>query len=604
VGGWFGVALRIDLAEERVTRVPLGAEALRLVIGGVGLGTWLLLGETPPGYDPLGPDAAVVLATGPLSGTPLTTSAKYALCAKSPLTGRLGDALSSSSFALAIKRAGLDAIVIRGRARRPSILLVDEEGARLEPAGALWGSGEPVSVAGAALSARFPEHAFALIGPAGEALVRYAGVTNDGRHAGRGGLGAVLGAMRLKAIGARGHRRVPLADAPATVAISRALARRSLGPATEKYRELGTVGNLATFNRLAALPTRNFRESTFEGAAAVAGETLRETRRRGRGSCAACTIGCEHFFEVAPGEPAVRAEYESVFALGPLCGISDPEVVLRASRACDELGLDTISAGGTIAFAMECAERGLFDGGPFEAEARGLRFGDGARLLSLLDAIAARRGALGDLLADGSRRAAERLGPPAPDFTAHVKGLELPGYEPRALQSLAIGLCVAARGADHNKSGAYEVDLSGAVDRYAASEASALGAVATEDRAAVLDSLILCKFLRGALVDLHAEAAAMLAAVTGAELDVAAAARRIILLKRWFNEREGWTAAEDTLPARFFDEPLGQGASRGAVLSRAALAAGIATYYRARGLRPDGTLPPETRAAHQLDALA
>lgn len=605
-GGFFGEYLRIDLGSGEAIRVALDPAIARRFIGGVGLGAWLLHQETPRGFDPLGAEAAVIFAFGPLLGTPLTTSAKYALVAKSPLTGRIGDALSSSRFAVMAKRMGVDAIVLTGCAARPSVLLLDEAGASLEAAGELWGHGLPVSEAARALATRFPGHAFALIGPAGEHLVRYAGVTNEGRHAGRGGLGAVLGAKRLKAIGVRGERRVPLADAAKTIALSKALARRSLGPATEKYRELGTVGNLAAFNRLAALPTRNFQESTFEGAADVSGEILHATRRKGRGSCITCTIGCEHFFEVAPGEAPVKAEYENVFALGPLCGIRDPEVVLRASRSCDELGLDTISAGGTIAFAMECAERGLFGGTVFEAEARGLRFGDGARLLALLEDIAFRRGALADLLAEGSRSAAARLGPPAPDFAPHVKGLEIPGYEPRALQSMALGFSVGSRGADHNRSGAYEADFSGQVDRFHVSAESARSAIATEDRAAMLDSLILCKFLRGTLVDFFGESAEMLAAVTGFDCDadeLRRAARRIVLLKRLFNEREGWTAAEDTLPERFFTQSLTKGAADGAVISRAGLADSIAAYYAARGLRPDGTVPAETLSANQLEPL-
>jgi len=605
-GGFFGEYLRVDLGSGEAIRVALDPVIARRFIGGVGLGAWLLHQETPRGFDPLGAEAAVIFAFGPLLGTPLTTSAKYALVAKSPLTGRIGDALSSSRFAVMAKRMGVDAIVLTGCAARPSVLLLDEDGASLEAAGDLWGHGLPVSEAARALASRFPGHAFALIGPAGEHLVRYAGVTNEGRHAGRGGLGAVLGAKRLKAIGVRGERRVPLADAAKTIALSKALARRSLGPATEKYRELGTVGNLAAFNRLAALPTRNFQDSTFEGAVDVSGEILHATRRKGRGSCINCTIGCEHFFEVAPGEAPVKAEYENVFALGPLCGIRDPEVVLRASRSCDELGLDTISAGGTIAFAMECAERGLFGGTVFEAEARGLRFGDGARLLALLDDIAFRRGALADLLAEGSRSAAARLGPPAPDFAPHVKGLEIPGYEPRALQSMALGFSVGSRGADHNRSGAYEADFSGQVDRFNVSAESARSAIATEDRAAMLDSLILCKFLRGTLVDFFGESAEMLAAVTGFDCDadeLRRAAQRIVLLKRLFNEREGWTAVEDTLPERFFTQSLTQGAASGAVISRAGLADSIAAYYEARGLRPDGTVPAETLSANQLEPL-
>lgn len=606
LGGFWGRYVRIDVASGDAQAVALRPEALRAVIGGAGLGALLLLRETPAGFDPLGPEAALVIAFGPLVGTPLTTSAKLAVVAKSPLTDRINDALSSSTFALAGKRTGFDAIVLTGRAKEPSVVLLDEERATILPCPDLWGRDLSIAEVSSILEGRFPGFEFAVTGIAGEHLVRYAGLANSGRHAGRGGLGAVLGSKRVKAVGVRGKRRVPIAKPERAVALAKDLARRSIGPATEKYRELGTVANLATFNRLAALPTRNFQASTFEGAAALSGETLKETRERGRGSCASCTIGCEHFFEVAPGKGAVKAEYESVFALGPLCGISDPAVVLEASRRCDELGLDTISAGGTIAFAMECAERGLFEGGPFEGEARGLRFGDGERLLALLGDIARRRGALGDLLAEGSRRAARIIGPPAPDFAPHVKGLEIPGYEPRALQTMALGFAVSSRGADHNRSGAYEADFSGKVNRLAPSPADARFAVETEDRAAAMDSLILCKFLRGALADFFGETAALFEAVTGMDMtadELRAAARRIVLLKRIFNAREGWTAAEDTLPARFFEAPLPEGPSRGAILTREGLAAMIRAYYAARGLREDGSVPPELIASAGVSGL-
>jgi len=606
-GGYFGRFLRVDTGSGRATVVPIAPAVLESVIGGVGLGTYLLARETPAGFDPYGPEAAVVFAFGPLVGTPLTTSAKFAVVTKSPLTDRLTDSLSSSAFALSGKRTGFDALVLVGRAERPSVVLIDGDRVEIAECSDLWDTDLGVSDATAALAKRFPRYELATIGVAGERLVRYAGLANGGRHAGRGGIGAVLGSKRIKAIGVRGSERVPLADAARTVALSRDLARRSLGPATEKYRELGTVANLATFNRLAALPTRNFQQATFEGAAAISGEVLKVTREKGRGSCAACTIGCEHFYEVERGAAPVKAEYENLFALGPLCGISDPDVVLAASRACDELGLDTISAGGTIAFAMECSERGLLDRGPWGDQAKGLRFGDGARLLTLLDDIAHRRGALGDLLAEGSRRAARAIGPPAPDFAPHVKGLEIPGYEPRALQSMALGFAVGSRGADHNRSGAYEVDFSGKVDRFAGSPEGARLAVETEDRAALLDALILCKFLRGALRDPSAEAAEMLRAVTGIEFsadDTRAAAARIVLLKKLFNVREGWTAAEDTLPARFFDDALPDGVSRGAVLSRDGLDAMIAAYYAARGWRADGSVPGTLVAAAGLESVA
>ncbi|MBK8252665.1 MAG: aldehyde:ferredoxin oxidoreductase [Polyangiaceae bacterium] len=593
-GGYFGVYALIDLNEIERGGGPilkaLSVDELRPVIGGVGLAALLLCRY---------PDA-LVAAFGPLVGTPLTTSAKWSIAAKSPATHRFCDALSSSDFALLAKRLGVDALVIRGGARAGSVLLI-EGGVRARLASM---SGELVYTTGlgevtARLQAAHPGFAFAAVGPAAHHGVRFACITNDGRHAGRGGLGTRMAQMGLVAIGVLGKQAVPIANVSAAAAIAKDLAQRSLGPATAKYRELGTVANVAAFNRLAVLPTRNFQASTFEGAEGLSGEALRATRDRGRGSCRNCTIGCEHFFEVAPGEAPQKVEYENVYALGPLCGVSNPSAVLAAARLCDELGLDTISTGASIAFAMECEERGLFKGTPWENEARGLRFGDAERMTALIEAIAFRRGRLGDLLANGTREAARALGPEAERIAPHVKGLELPGYEPRALQTMALGLSVAARGADHNRSGAYEADFSGKVNRFEPSAENANFAIASEDRAAAMDSLILCKFLRGALTDFWGESALMLEAVTGLDFsatELQQAARRVVGLKKLFNEEAGWTEAEDTLPARFFDEALPTGAARGAVLSRENFNVMKRAYYAQRGWEADGRLSAGERS--------
>jgi aldehyde:ferredoxin oxidoreductase len=258
--------------------------------------------------------------------------------------------------------------------------------------------------------------------------------------------------------------------------------------------------------------------------------------------------------------------------------------VFAASARCDELGIDTISAGGTIAWAMECVERGLLDE-PW------LRFGDGAALLRALDAIGARSPGLGELLAQGSRRAAGVVGHSSIDFAPQVKGLELPGYEPRSLQAMALGLAVNARGADHNRSGAYEADLSGELDRLAGGAAHVAAAVDTEDRAAVMDSMILCKFLRGVFDDPFTEWATLLTLVTGWRLDadeLRDTARRIVRAKRAFNMREGATAADDTLPARMLETPLELGSGRRASLDAERLQSMIAGYYVERGLDEEG----------------
>jgi aldehyde:ferredoxin oxidoreductase len=593
-GGYFGQALVADASTGTAHTLPLPDDLLRAYIGGAGLGTWLLHRLSPPGTDPLAPAAPLAFVFSPLVGTPLTTSAKFAVVAKSPLTGLLNDALSSSQFAIAGKLTGHDAIVVTGACDRLSVLLVDGDGARFSEAADL--AGLPAAQAETRLRERLGTGwRVAATGPAGERGVRYATISHDGRHAGRGGLGAVLGAKHLKAVAVRAATKVAPAHPDLVLAAARDLRARSFGPATAKYRELGTLANLLAFNALSTLPSRNFQAATFTDAPRLAAEDLASMRRVARNSCASCTIGCEHIY-AARGGRRMRVEYENVFALGPMCGVSDPDAVLTASGLCDELGLDTISAGGTIAWAMECAERGLID-------APWLRFGDADALLRALAEIGDRRG-LGDLLAEGSRRAADRVGGGSAAFAPHVKGLELPGYEPRTLQAMALGLAVNPRGADHNRSGAYEADLSGDLDRLAGGAEHVAAAIETEDRAAVMDSLILCKFLRGVFTDPFGEWAALLSAVTGWQLDGAElrqTARRIVLAKRVYNLREGWRPEDDWLPERLLTEPVTVGSGRVATLTPRRLRGMIDAYYTARGLDSQGRPAPAELASLRLE---
>ena len=593
-GGYFGQALVVDASAGTAHTLPLPDELLRAYIGGAGLGTWLMHRLAPPGADPLSPAAPLAFVFSPLVGTPLTTSAKFAVVAKSPLTGMLNDALSSSHFAISGKLTGHDAIVVHGACDRPSVLLVNGAGARFTGAADLWG------LSAAEAETRLRERLgrgwrVAAIGPAGERGVRYATISHDGRHAGRGGLGAVLGAKRIKAVAVRAATKVAPAHPEAVVAAARDLRERSFGPATAKYRELGTLANLLAFNAINTLPTKNFQAATFAEAPQLAAEDLAGMRQVARNSCASCTIGCEHIYS-ARGGKKMRVEYENVFALGPMCGVSDPDAVLSASGLCDELGLDTISAGGTIAWAMECAERGLID-------APWLRFGDPGALQRALEEIGERRG-LGELLAEGSRRAAERVGGGSAAFAPHVKGLEMPGYEPRTMQAMALGLAVNARGADHNRSGAYEADLSGDHDRLEGGDAHVAAAIETEDRAAVMDSLILCKFLRGVFTEPFGEWAALLSAVTGWDVNGAElrrTARRIVLAKRVFNIREGWQPGDDWLPERVLSEPLQLSSGRVATLTPQRLRGMIDAYYAARGLDAQGRPDPADLAGLRLD---
>jgi aldehyde:ferredoxin oxidoreductase len=571
--GYHGCYLRVDVSTGEAVTVPIHETILREYIGGSGLGTRLLLDSGSATVDALSPEALFIFAFSPLVGTPLTTSAKFAVVSRSPLTDRINDSLAGSGFALAGKRCGCDAIVLVGRAPSLSALVIDDGNVRLHAVEELRGASCP-ETEDAVRHSLGVDYRVASIGPAGERLVRYATVSHDRRHAGRGGSGAVLGSKNIKAVAVRGTKRCEWADANELVALSRDLSERSFGPATAKYRELGTAANLLTLNRFGALPTRNFQIGSFDDAAGLSPAELGARYSRVRASCTACTIGCEHLYGIDNND--VRVEYESLFALGSLCGIGDGGAVLRASQRCDEVGIDTISAGGTIAFAMECVERGLLD-------TRWLQFGSGDAVLKAIDLIGRREG-VGDLLAEGSRRAAMTIGHDTIAFAPQVKGLEIPGYEPRALQTMALGFAVGSRGADHNRSGAYEVDFSDKVDRRHATLDSVRHAIETEDKAAVMDSLILCKFLRGVFADFYGEAAEMLRFVTGWKVtaeELRDTARRIIAAKRQFNMMAGWTPAEDTLPERFFSAPLRNDPA--AALTRERFQQLVAEYHRQRG---------------------
>lgn len=601
--GYHGAYLVVDLTNESVRWKPLSESVLRRFIGGIGLGTYLLYEHCPPGIDPLDPGNPLIFVTSPLVGSRLTTSSKFAVVAKSPLTGFIGDSLSSSYLATELKGAGCDALVIVGSSDRATFLSVHEGGVDFLDASDLMGLS--TSETEAAVKARMGARTrVACIGPAGEKLVRFASISNDGgRQAGRTGPGAVMGSKNLKAIAVRGTSRVPVADSEWLDITRRDLARRSLGPATEKYRTLGTVANVAVFDRLGTLPTLNFRQSTFEGAESVGGEALHQSHHVKNAHCANCTIGCEQILATNDDGPRAvgRMEYESAFALGPLVGVEDPNIVIRASRFCDDAGIDTISAGGTIAWAMECFDRGILT----EDDTGGLNlsFGSADAVMTALQMIADRDG-LGGLLAEGSRIASAEVGHGSGAWAMQVKGLEMPGYEPRSLKTMALGLAVSTRGACHNRSSAYEADFSSTVDRLKADEQRGRITAAGEDFSAVLDSLIWCKFLRKAFHDLYEESAAIYERVTGQPMtadELRQAGERINNLKKLFNIREGWTRDDDTLPPRVLDEKLPTGVVQGIGLDRADLDMMIGSYYQARGWTEDGLIPESK--LRELDLL-
>ena len=597
--GFYGRLLHVDLSTGESFWHEIEESRLRAFLGGIGLGTSLLYDYAPPGVDPFSPANPLIFASAPLVGTGLTTTAKFAVVTKSPLTGFIADSLSSSYFALELKRVGIDALVITGRAAAMSYIFIHNEKVEIHGAEHLRGKSPLESESTIRTEIDTPTARIAAIGKAGENKVRFATISNEGRHAGRGGVGAVMGSKNLKAVALRGNRDISVADPSAVEEIAGALRERSLGSLTDKYRKIGTVANLAVFNRLGTLPTRNFQQSTFDHAEALSGETLTENNFSRRHGCAACTIQCERLFKALNGEEQ-RLEYETLFALGPLCGIENPDVVLRAAQLCDHYGTDTISVGGTIAWTMECSERGLLP------QAQRLRFAQADDLLAIIPAIAERRG-LGDLLAEGSRRAAIEIGNESMHWAMHVKGLELPGYEPRSLKTMALGLAVSPRGACHNRSGAYEADFSGEVDRLRTDSRRGGLVAASEDFAAVLDSLIVCKFLRKCFNDFYSEAAELLSKVTGWDYSSAELKRtgeRIHNLKKLFNMREGWRTEDDWLPPRLLSEPLPTGVAQGIGLPAEELREMIQSYYQARGWDEQGCISEEKLQELELPVSA
>jgi aldehyde:ferredoxin oxidoreductase len=586
--GFHGRLLHIDLNSGEALPQDIEESRLRAFLGGIGLGTSLLYDYAPPGVEPYAPQNPLIFTSAPLVGTGLTTTAKFAVVTKSPLTGFIADSLSSSHFALEFKRTGLDALVITGRAPSLAYLLINDQKVEIRDARGLAGKSpaETESLIRSELNSSAVR--LAAIGKAGENRVRFATISNEGRHAGRGGVGAVMGSKNLKAIALCGNGEIHVADSKAVAAIAESLRRRSLGSLTDKYRSIGTVANLAVFNRLGTLPTRNFQQSTFEDAEALSGETLTENHFSRRHGCASCTIQCERLFRSLAGEEQ-RLEYETLFALGPLCGITDPEAVLRAAHLCDSYGLDTISTGGTLAWAMECSERGLLP----EAQRLGLRFGQPDGLMAAISAIAERQG-LGALLADGSRRAALEIDNESLYWAMHVKGLELPGYEPRSLKTMALGLAVSPRGACHNRSGAYEADFSGEVDRLRADAGRGSLVADSENFAAVLDSLIICKFLRKCFSDFYSEGAELLSKVSGwncSSTELRRIGERIHTVKKLFNIREGWQLEDDWLPGRLLCENLPTGVAQGIGLTSDELREMIRGYYKAREWDENGFVP-------------
>ncbi|MHB0870086.1 MAG: aldehyde ferredoxin oxidoreductase family protein, partial [Chloroflexota bacterium] len=448
--GYTGKVLRVDLTEGSIRAEEPEEKLYRSCLGGSALALNYLLRELKPGVDPLGPDNLLVFAPSILNGTPAPGCSRYTVAAKSPLTGGFGEAEAGGWWGPELKLAGFDAVIVSGVSPRPVYLYIHDGEASLRDAGRIWGLDTGEAQAGIRRELGDEKIRVAQIGPAGEKLVRYACVLNELKHSnGRSGMGAVMGSKKLRAIAVRGTGKPALHDG-AGVEEVRKQVRANYHQTPGDMHDLGTSGGVPFLDARGILPTRNFLQGSFEDARAISGQTMADTILTSRGTCYACYIACKR--EVKTGEPYNvdpaygGPEYETIGSLGSLCGVGDLAAVAKGNELCNRYGLDTISVGTTIAFAMEAFQAGHLTAA--DTDGLELRFGNADAMLRAITAIAERRG-IGDLLAEGVRIAARRLGGGAEALAIHSKGQEFPMHEPRGKRSLAIGYAVSPTGACH-----------------------------------------------------------------------------------------------------------------------------------------------------------
>lgn len=571
--GYTGKILRVNLSDKTISVEEPGESFYRKYWGGRGLIAYYLLNELPKGADPLGPENILIFAAGPLTGAPVAGSGRNSVGAKSPLTGGYGDAEAGGYFGAELKRAGFDAIIIKGASEKPVYLWVHDGEAEIRDAAHLWGktTAEVEEIIKNELGDKLVR--VSQCGPAGENLVRFSCVVNDLTHfAGRTGMGAVMGSKKLRAVAVRGKGAVSLSDAGKVRELARWMVenvpRLAFG-----LQDTGTAGGTVNLSTAGGLPTRNFREGSFEGAEKISGQAMKETILVDRETCFACPIRCkrvvkaEQPFKIDPryGGP----EYETVAALGSSLGVDSLLHVAKGNEMCAALGLDTISTGVTIAFAMECFSEGVL--GREDVGGLDLRFGNPDAALTLIEMIAKRQG-IGDLLAEGAKRAAEKIGGRAPELAMHVRGQEIPMHEPRLKYALGIGYALSPTGADHCHN--IHDTLYEKRENRAMQELYGLGVLdplpsddlspekihmfwTVTNLRTFYNVAVMCQFVPWSVIQLEELARAVTGwNVTATEMLLAG--ERANTLARIFNLREGLKSEEEALPKRFF-QPFSSG---------------------------------------------
>ena len=586
--GYAGKIAWINLTDGKVDVEELKEELARKYLGGKGLGAYLLYRHLKPHTDPYSPDNRLMFITGPLTGTTFPAVSRSAVITRSPMTGTFLDSYSGGFFGPHMKHVGFDAFIITGKSERPVYLFIEEGKISFKGAEDLWGlttfetenrlKNELKSREGGRISV-------ASIGPAGEKLVRFAGILNEGRIYGRGGTGAVMGSKNLKAVVIKGHGKVQLADGNSfKEVIKRCHQKIGEHPLTKKggvFPKIGTMMTVDLTQETGTFPTRNWQENTFDHSREINGDAFLKHVLRPR-ACFACPIGCSRDSKVLRGGVEYLTEgpeYETIYAFGSNCEIGDSEIVIAADKLCDDYGMDTISCGGTIGFAMECFEKGLIS--ERDTDGMKLTFGNGDAVIETIHLIGKRKG-IGHILSEGVKIASGKI-KGSSEFAVHVKGLEFPGYDPRGMKGQGLTYALSDRGACHLRSNTLRTELLGKTDRYAY-EGKAEMVRDLQLNYATFDCIIACVF--GAFaIPLQDYADALSSAIgwpiTLEELRIMG--ERSWNLTRLFNVREGFTRKDDTLPLRLFSLPSTKGPSKGQVVDKDSFEKMLDEYYQIVG---------------------
>jgi aldehyde:ferredoxin oxidoreductase len=600
--GYAGKLLRVNLAEGTWRDEPLTNDLAELYIGGAGMAARILYDELKPGIDPFSPENKVIFLTGPVEGTMIPTASRIGLYAKSPLTNSFFHSSAGGHFAPELKFAGYDGIIFEGRAAQPVYLFIDDGYVELRDATHLWGM--DTNRVQLELFEELGSDAIqiAAIGPAGEKLVRFACVICGCRALGRGGLGAVLGSKNLKAVAVRGQGSVEVPDMRRMkVFLDEMFARFNANPATsEILPRYGTPVLVNANNTLGLFGYKNWQDEFYPDADGLSGDTMRKKIVKRDKSCFACPARCSKFSIVGSGPyEGVRnegPEYEDIFSLGSMCGHNDIEVVAAAERLCDDLGVDAIEAGVAIAFAMECCERGLLR--KDDTDGIDLRFGRADLIVPLVEKIALREGRLGNILAEGVKRASETIGNGSAYFAMHNKGLTFAGHSARGMPGFALGYASGPRGGSHHD-GRPTGERTGLVPRETI-EGKGEYTARINHLNIFTDSLIVCHLTESIWgpLDVTDSAVRCLNVATGMNMtleEARTAAERIWNLIRAFAVREGYRREHDRLPPRFLEEPIKTGPSSGMAITRQMLDELLDQYYEFRGWDKTTGIPTRER---------